>query len=153
MSGENLLHASLRIRRLSEVDAALAEQLNAEFDEGMVWDEGEGRRFLADADNLFLAAFWDERVCGFATAYRLQRVDRRRAEVLLYEIGVNEAFQRRGVGTALVAAVKHWAREVSADEVWVLTERDNTAAMALYAATGGEADPPGTTMFTYPIED
>jgi hypothetical protein len=35
----------------------------------------------------------------------------------------------------------------------VLTERDNTAAMALYAATGGEADPPGTTMFTYPIED
>ena len=106
MSGENLLHASLRIRRLSEVDAALAEQLNAEFDEGMVWDEGEGRRFLADADNLFLAAFWDERVCGFATAYRLQRVDRRRAEVLLYEIGVNEAFQRRGVGTALVDAVK-----------------------------------------------
>jgi GNAT superfamily N-acetyltransferase len=144
--------APLTIRRLTEVDAALAEQLNAEFDEGMVWDEAEGRRFLAGRDNLFLAAFWDERVCGFATAHRLQRVDRRRAEVLLYEIGVNEAFQRRGIGTALVAAVKHWAREVGANEVWVLTERENTAAMALYAATGGEVDPPGTTMFTYRIE-
>ncbi len=143
---------SLTIRQLREVDAALAEQLNAEFDEGVVWDEVEGQRFLANPDTLFLAAFWGERVCGFATAYRLQRFDRRRAEVLLYEIGVNEGFQRRGVGTALIAEVKRWTREVGSDEVWVLTERDNTAAMALYTATGGEADPPGTTMFTYRIE-
>ena len=143
---------SLTIQRLTEVDAALAEQLNAAFDEGTVWDKVEGRRFLANRDNLLLAAFWGQRVCGFATAYRLQRFDRRRAEVLLYEIGVNEAFQRRGVGTALVAAVRRWAREVGADEVWVLTERDNPAAMALYAATGGEADLTGTTMFTYRIE-
>ena len=140
---------ALMVRRLTEVDAALAKQPNAEFDEEMVWHEDEGRRFLANADSLFLAACWDERVCGFATAYRLQRVDRRRAEVLLYEIGVNEAFQRRGVGTALVEAVKCWAKEVGADEMWVLTERGNAAAMALYAATGGEVDPPGTTMFTY----
>ena len=69
--------------------------------------------------------------------------------MLLYEIGVNEAFQRRGVGTALVNAVKGWTKEVGADEMWVLTERDNAAAMALYTATGAEADPPGTTMFTY----
>ncbi len=139
----------LTIRRLTEVDAALADQLKVEFDEGMEWDEAEGQRFLANRDNLFLAALWDDRVCGFATAHRLQRFDRRRAEVLLYEIGVNEAFQRLGIGTALVDAVKRWAKEVGADEMWVLTERDNAAAMALYAATGGEADPPGTTMFTY----
>ncbi|MBA2276771.1 MAG: GNAT family N-acetyltransferase [Chloroflexia bacterium] len=144
---------SITIRRLTEVDAALAAQLNAEFDEGMVWDAAEGRRFLESGDNLLLAAFWGGQVRGFATAHRLQRFDRRRAEVLLYEIGVNEGFQRRGVGTALVAEVKRWAREVGADEVWVLTERDNTAAMALYTATGGHADPPGTTMFTYLIED
>jgi len=150
-SERDVSDVSLTIRQLREVDAALAEQLNAEFDEGVVWDEEEGRHFLANPDTLFLAAFWGERVCGFATAYRLQRFDPRRAEVLLYEIGVNEAFQRHGVGTALITAVKRWAQEGGADEVWVLTERDNTAAMALYAATGGIEVPPGTTMFTYRI--
>lgn len=143
---------SLMIRRLTDVDAVPAEQLNALFDEGMVWSEEEGRAFLQNRDNLFLVAFWADRACGFATAHRLQRFDRRRAEVLLYEIGVDEQFQRRGAATGLVAGVNRWAREVGADEVWVLTNRANTAAVALYRSTGGQEDEPDIIMFTYHVE-
>ena len=107
---------------------------------------------MQNLDDLFLVARWDGRPCGFLTAHRLQRFDRRRAEVLLYEIGVDDRFRRRGVGAALIAEVKRWAREVGADEVWVLTNTGNAAAMGLYASTGGEEDVPGTTMFTYRIE-
>jgi GNAT superfamily N-acetyltransferase len=142
----------LTIQRLTSVDVALAAQLNPLFDEGTAWDAEQGRRFLQNRDNLFLVARWDGRPCGFLTAHRLQRFDRRRAEVLLYEIGVDERLRRRGVGAALIAAVKRWAREAGADEVWVLTNTGNAAAMALYASTGGEEDVPGTTMFTYRIE-
>ena len=145
-------HIPLTIQRLTSVDDTLAAQLNPLFDEGKEWDAEQGRRFLQDVNNLFLLARWDGHPCGFLTAHRLQRFDRRRAEVLLYEIGVDEGFRRRGVGAALIAEVRRWAKEVGADEVWVLTDAGNGAAMALYATTGGQEDVPGTTMFTYRIE-
>lgn len=145
------MSAAISIQRLTDVDDDLAARLNTLFDDGTVWDNAQGRRFLENPDNLFLVASWEGHFCGFLTAHRLQRFDARRAEVLLYEIGVHEDFRQRGVGAALIAAVKRWARDVGADEVWVLTNADNAAAMALYRSTGGEEDVPGTTMFTYPI--
>jgi ribosomal protein S18 acetylase RimI-like enzyme len=141
----------LTVRRETTVDMTLAAELDAMFDEGVAWDTEQGQRFLAHPDTLLLVARWDGAVCGFLTAYRLQRFDRRGAEVLLYEIGVEEPFQRRGVGRALVEEAKRWATEMGADELWVLTEDDNTPARALYAATGGREEI-GFTMFDYDLE-
>ena len=141
----------LTVRRVTIVDEALAAELDTMFDEGVSWDAEQGQRFLTHPDTLLLVARWDGEACGFLSAYRLQRFDRRGAEVLLYEIGVEEPFQRRGVGRALVEEAKRWAADVGADELWVLTEDDNTPARALYAATGGREET-GFTMFTYSLE-
>ena len=143
--------AHLTVRRLASVDAPLAAQLDPLFDEGMDWDEREGRRFLADPANLLVVAFWGHEACGFATAHRLQRVDRRRAEVLLYEIGVADSHQRRGIGAAMVEEINRWAAEVDADEVWVLAEGDDDRAQAFYRAIGGQPDERGAMMFTFPV--
>ena len=147
MSSQGLL----TVRRETAVDAALAAELDALFDEGVSWDTEHGQRFLAHPDTLLLVARWDGEACGFLSAYRLQRFDRRGAEVLLYEIGVAEPFQRRGVGRALVEEAKQWAKDVGAGELWVLTEDDNVPARALYAATGGREET-GFTMFDYGLE-
>jgi len=141
----------IEIERVERVDPALTTGLNALFDAGMTWDEGNGQTFLANPDALLLVARWDGVVCGFLTAYRLPRFDGMGSEVNLYEIATDEAYQRRGVGRALVDAVKQWAVEVGAVNVWVLTEVDNEAAQGLYTATGGERDEPVFTMYTYPI--
>ena len=138
----------LTVRRETAVDAALAVELDALFDPGVTWDVEQGERFLAHPDTLLLVARWDGTACGFLSAYRLPRFDRRRAEVLLYEIGVDEQFQRRGAGRALIEEAKRWAAEVGAEELWVLTEDDNAPARALYAATGGREES-GFTMFDY----
>jgi GNAT superfamily N-acetyltransferase len=111
----------LTVRRVTTVDVALAAELDAMFDEGVSWDVEQGQRFLTHPDTLLLVARWDGEACGFLSAYRLQRFDRRGAEVLLYEIGVEEPFQRRGVGRALIEEAKRWATDVGADELWVLT--------------------------------
>jgi ribosomal protein S18 acetylase RimI-like enzyme len=140
----------LTVRQVTTVDVALAAELDALFDEGVSWDAEQGQRFLAHSDTLLLVARWDGAACGFLSAYRLQRFDRRGAEMLLYEIGVEEPFQRRGVGRALVAEAKRWAAERGADELWVLTEEDNAPARALYAATGGREET-GLTMFEYRV--
>ena len=141
----------LTVRREKTVDAGLAAELDAIFDDGMSWDAEQGQRFLAHPDTLLLVARWNGEVCGFLSAYRLQRFDRRGAEVLLYEIGVAEPVQRRGAGRALVEAAKRWAADVGADELWVLTEDDNAPARALYATTGGR-EQTDMTMFEYRVE-
>lgn len=125
--------------------------LNALFDEGMAWAQGNGEAFLANPGALLLVARWEGTVCGFLTAYRLPRFDGLGSEVNLYEIATHTEFQRRGVATALVNEVKRWAAEVGAANVWVLTEVDNEPANRLYAATGGVRDEPDVVMFTYPI--
>jgi ribosomal protein S18 acetylase RimI-like enzyme len=141
----------MHIQRVTHATPDFISQLNQELDDGMAWDGEQGQKFLANPDNALFVATVESVIVGFLTAYRLQRFDQRKAEVLLYEVGVNEAYQRRGIGKALIAAVKQWANEVEADEVWVLTDADNEAAMALYASTGGEEAGPGTRMFTYKL--
>ena len=140
----------LTVERVAAVDAALAAELDPMFDPGVAWDPEQGRRFLALADALLLVARWDGVACGFLTAYRLQRFDHQRAEVQIYEVGVEEPFRRRGIGRALVEHAKRWAAEVGASVVWVLTEEDNAAARALYAAMGGREEG-GFAMFDYDV--
>jgi GNAT superfamily N-acetyltransferase len=72
-------------------------------------------------------------------------------ELLLYSIGVRDGERRRGVGSALVAAMTGWMREAGVAEAWVLA--DNSGAEAFYAACGfvrgGEHDE-GVLMLLHP---
>lgn len=141
------------IERLQTVDPALAVELNPLFDEGVEWDQTEGAGFLKHPDTLFLLARSNGAPCGFLTAHRLPRFDRRRAEVLIYEISVDDSHHRRGIGTALIAEVRRWADEIGADETWVLAEGDDGRAQAFYRGTGGDEDKAGAVMFTYYSRD
>ncbi|OJV94041.1 MAG: hypothetical protein BGO39_06940 [Chloroflexi bacterium 54-19] len=136
---------------MKEVSPAIVSQLDEILDEP--WEVAQGEKFLANPDNALFLAFVGERVAGFLTGYRLQRLDKNRAEVLLYEIEVREEFRRQGIGKKLIGALNAWAAETGAFQTWVLTYSDNTAAMALYKSMDGEEDPPGTRMFTYYIDD
>jgi len=142
----------IHVRRVELADAEIASHLDdLLLGEGSRWDQERGRLFLADADNALFLAEVDGASVGYAVAHRLQRFDARNAEVLIYDVGVGEAYQRRGVGRALIERVVAWAREVGADEVWVLADADDARACAFYAATGGERFPPGAEMFTYRV--
>ena len=52
---------------------------------------------------------------GVVVGHLLAYLERRRAgearQVLLYEIGVREAYRRRGIGRALVEAMRTWMRD------------------------------------------
>lgn len=140
----------IRIERMTSVSPEVEPQLNDILDEP--WDAGQGRKFLGNSDNALFLAFAGDKVVGFVTGYRLQRLDKNRAEVLLYEIEVIEEYRKRGIGKKLIAALNAWAAEIEAFQSWVLTYSDNEAAMAMYKSMGGEEDPPGTRMFTYYID-
>jgi len=143
----------LRIEHISQVDEALGRQVSTLLDEGTFWDKEQGEKFLANKDNSLFLAFWEGKIAGFLTGYRLQRIDKRKAEVLLYEISVHENFRKRGIGKALIQALKHWAKEVGADEVWVITNKSNTAAVAMYESEGGLIEATDEQMYTYKVSD
>jgi ribosomal protein S18 acetylase RimI-like enzyme len=143
----------IRIELIKKVYVALINQLNGLFDEGTEWDSQQGEKFLKDSNNALFVAFFENQAVGFLTANRLQRFDKRGAEVLLYEIGVREDARQKGIGKALINGVKLWAKESGADEVWVLTNRSNEAAVALYQSMGGETESPNSdeVMFNFKI--
>jgi GNAT superfamily N-acetyltransferase len=140
-----------RIERILEVNDTFIEQISREMDEGTKWDHEQGELFLKNKDNALFAAFVGDELIGYVYAQRLQRFDARKAEVLIYEISVNENHREKGIGKALIKTVNTWAKEVGADESWVLTYSSNIPAMALYKSAGGVEDEPGTRMFTYKI--
>lgn len=141
---------AIRIERVTTLTQPQQAQLNDILDEP--WDATQGQKFLQNPDNTLFLAFAEDTVVGFLTGYRLQRLDKNRAEVLLYEVEVVEAFRQRGIGKRLIAALNAWAAEVGAFQSWVLTYSNNPAAMALYKSMDGEEDPPGTRMFTYYLD-
>lgn len=140
----------MKIIRIKKVDNDLIKKINQLFDD-KEWDLNEGNKFLSNNDNAFFLAFEENQPVGFLSAHRLQRFDNRKAEVLLYEIGVHQDFRKMGIGKALVDECKKWAKKIDASEVWVLTEKDNPAAMALYSSSGGEEESPGTLMYVFKL--
>ena len=137
-----------QIERIMAVDDALLARVNHDWpDEPWVLDQA--RSFVANPDNFLLLATTPDLICGILIAHRLQRLDSLRAEVLLYSIDVHASMQRRGIGRALVKATTAWAQALDADNTWVLTERSNLPAMALYRAAGGTDDIPDVVMFTF----
>ena len=100
-------------------------------------DDDAVRAYLASpTDHLFIA-YLAGRPAGFARAHELRRLDGLRPKLMLYEIGTAPRFRRRGVGRALVEAAKELGRARNATLMFVITSSRNTAAMRLYASTGG----------------
>jgi ribosomal protein S18 acetylase RimI-like enzyme len=100
-----------------------------------------GGDVLHDERAHLLVAFRDERPVGYALVYVLPRIDDR-TMAFLYDVGVEEAFRRQGVGREVLEAAKETMLAAGAYKMFVLTDEENEAAMALYAAAGGERDTP-----------
>lgn len=92
---------------------------------------------LEDERTIFLAAFEDGEPIGLVLAHHLPRRHDPPAKLLVYEVDVAEAHQRKGVGKALLAELAGIARERGIRHGWVLTDDDNEAGMALYRSAGG----------------
>ena len=74
------------------------------------------------------------------TAYELKMFKRETTEMFLYEIGVDEDQQQKGVGTALIKFLKEICVKKGIVEMFVGTEKTNIPDRKLYATTGGVAD-------------
>jgi ribosomal protein S18 acetylase RimI-like enzyme len=147
---------SVGVRRLGREDAVLAAEIVRRVKET---NGGPGigadllRRFLGKPENVLIVAEEDGVPAGFLVAYALDRIDRDRRMVCLYEIGVVSRKRRRGIGRAMIDALLSWCRAQGAMKTWVITDRSNESAMRLYARTGARPDAGQDVVFVWTGED
>lgn len=104
-------------------------------------------RLLARADFRAFAALDGDRVVGGLRAHVLPMTSSERSELFLYDIAVLPEQQRRGVGRALVDALREMGDAEGIDIVWVPADNEDAHALDFYRALGGEAAP--VTVFTF----
>ena len=92
-------------------------------------------RFLSESTSHLCIAYEGDEPAGFVSGVETTHPDKG-TELFLYELAVDERFRRRGIGTTLVRALTERARDRGCYGMWVLTDRDNVAALATYRRAG-----------------
>jgi aminoglycoside 6'-N-acetyltransferase I len=138
------------IKLLSSSDsAALQSVASGVFDDPI--DPAAAAEFLADTRHHIAVAIADGLIVGFVSAAHYVHPDKPKPELWINEVGVAESHQGQGLGRKLMEAMLAEARRLGCTEAWVLTERDNTAAMRLYASCNGVEAPQDVVMFEFKL--
>jgi aminoglycoside 3-N-acetyltransferase I len=69
-------------------------------------------------------------------AYELQKFERVRSEIYIYDLAVSLGHRRQGVASGLIGELKRIAKARGAYVIYVQADRGDEAAIALYESLG-----------------
>lgn len=142
--------APVEVRALGPSDEAVLEGCaEGVFDDPV--DRRAAREFLSDSRHHLVVAVEDGVVVGFVSGVHTVHPDAARPEMWIDEVSVAATHRRRGVARAMLEELLGVARGLGCSEAWVVTERSNVGAVALYATLGGIEEASDTVMFTFPL--
>ena len=82
----------------------------------------------------------DNVVVGGLAAYELDKFERDRREIYIYDLAVAEEDRRKGVATGLIGALKNIAKERRVYVIYVQADRGDAPAIKLYESLGTKED-------------
>lgn len=137
------------IRRLGPGDEALFSEMNALF--GKVFEDeqtytgappspGYVANFLSLPHVHALVAHDGDEMVGALVAYELEKFERERREIYIYDLAVAEHCRRRGIATALIEKLGEIATERGAWVIYVQADYGDDPAIALYTKLGTRED-------------
>lgn len=139
----------ISIRRLDSSGLAEMRQLNVLFgevfeDAGTYTGEPPTDAYLAgllSKDHVIaLVAMDGPVVVGGLVAYVLEKFERARSEIYIYDLAVAETHRRRGIATALIERVRALAPDLGVWVVYVQADYGDAPAIALYTGLGQRED-------------
>jgi aminoglycoside 3-N-acetyltransferase I len=95
---------------------------------------------LGKSHFIALAALHGDEVVGGLAAYQLEKFERARSEIYIYDLAVREAHRRRGIATALIRNLQQIASERGAYVIFVQADRGDAPAIRLYESLGTRED-------------
>ena len=129
---------AITIRQLRAGDAAvLGNVAPGVFDNPVRPNLAE--RFLATPNYRMFVALDRGLVVGMVTGFSHFHPDKDE-DFFVNELGVDDQYQRRGIGTRLLEAILAEARAMGCSEAWLGTENTNVEALALYRKAMNDAD-------------
>jgi ribosomal protein S18 acetylase RimI-like enzyme len=132
--------STVRVEHLEVGDDAKVREAGALFDRAPTAEATAD--VLGRPDHHLLIAYDDDDVpAGFVTGVVMVHPDKGR-EMFVYELGVAESHRRRGYATALIRTLEQIARDAGCYGMFVLTDDDNTAAVATYTSAGARDEGP-----------
>jgi len=139
---------AIEIKVLQRGDDSILTNVAAEVFDNPI-DPELTREFFEDPRHHIAVASDDEVVVGFASGVHYIHPDKA-PELWINEVAVAPTHRRRGLGKAVLRALFEVGRVHHCVVAWVLTDRNNAAAMALYSSVGGTegADDTGPSDLT-----
>jgi aminoglycoside 3-N-acetyltransferase I len=108
--------------------------------QGAVPGDGYLRSLLAMRHFISVVARSGGEVVGGLAAYELQKFERDRREIYIYDLAVAKEHRRKGVATGLIAELKRVAANRGAYVIYVQADQDDAPAIALYQGLGRRED-------------
>ena len=102
---------------------------------------------LGRDDFWVFAALVDSQPVAGLTAFVVPLTRARTSELLIYDLAVKPAYQRRGIGRRLVEAANALAARHGFESTWVPVAGEEDHALEFYRAIGGR--PSAATIFTF----
>lgn len=140
----------MEIVRLSRETSALLSNVAAD-----VFDEPVQQRFLEafvnDARHVMFVAVESGQVVGMGSAVEYFHPDKP-PQLWINEIGVSPAFQRRGIGRAIVDALVNEAKARGCVFAWLGTAHDNVAGQACFASVKDVSAPQPFLLYEWEFE-
>lgn len=103
-------------------------------------------RFLEQPNHHLCVAYADGSPAGFVSGVEITHPDKG-TEMLLYELGVDERFRRRGIGRDLCRGLIARARDRGCAGVWVPVDHDDEPALALYRSLSPDEESPTAVIW------
>jgi len=126
---------AIEIKVLQPRDDQVLAKVAAEVFDNPI-DPGLTREFLGDPRHHIAVAIDDGLVVGFASGVHYVHPDKP-PELWVNEVAIAPTHRRRGLGKSVLQALFEVGRAHKCKAAWVLTDRINVAAMALYSSIGG----------------
>ena len=144
-----MVSSSVTLRRLSSSDVLLLRKLNTLFGEAFTDASTYGAEPPSDAymegllskeHVIVLVALAGEDIVGGLAAYELDKFERMRREVYIYDLAVAATYRRQGIATALIERLRDIAAQRGAWVVYVQADYVDAPAIALYEKLGVRED-------------
>lgn len=134
---------NIELRKLAQNDLIIFQNLIALFNDVFeeenktIASEKQLSELLSKKEFIVFVALHENKVVGGLTAFEMQMYTSDQTEAYLYDMAIDNNFQRMGIGKKLIAALNDYCKENGIQNFFVEAHVEDQHAIDFYRTSGG----------------